>query len=94
MIKTPLLVPYNAWVWQLMLVSSLVSAASFFLPLGVGECREVPTDLADWSPAGEESVRRLVTFNCRHGYYNEASEQGRLIRGFPRLETRGESPET
>lgn len=56
---------------QIMAISTLVTTVAFFLPLAVGECRPVPTDLEGWSPAGVESLKRLVTLNCRHGEFNE-----------------------
>lgn len=58
---------------QIMTVSTVMTTMSFFLPLAIGECRAVPTDLEGWSPAGVESLHRLVTLNCHHGYYNEVN---------------------
>ncbi|CAM9177656.1 unnamed protein product, partial [Laminaria digitata] len=55
----------------IMIISTVMTTVAFFLPLAVGECREVPTDLDGWSPAGIASVERLVTLNCHHGEYNE-----------------------
>lgn len=56
---------------QIMIISTIMTTVAFFLPLAVGECRAVPTDLEGWSPAGIASVERLVTLNCHHGEYNE-----------------------
>jgi len=54
-----------------MVISTLVTTVAFFLPLAIGECRPVPTDLEGWSPAGVASLKRLVTLNCHHGEFNE-----------------------
>ncbi|CAM9787116.1 unnamed protein product [Ectocarpus sp. 6 AP-2014] len=56
---------------HIMVISSIMTTVAFFLPLAVGECRPIPTDLEGWSPSGVASIKRLVTLNCHHGEYNE-----------------------
>ena len=63
-----------------MVISTIMTTVAFFLPLAVGECRAVPTDLDGWSPAGIASVKRLVTLDCHHGEYNEVHL---LLLGLP-----------
>ena len=61
-------------IQQIMIISTIMTSVAFFLPLAVGECRAVPTDLDGWSPAGIASLKRLVTLNCHHGEYNEVQQ--------------------
>lgn len=56
---------------QIMVVNTIMTTLAFFLPLALGECRPVPTDMDGWSPAGMASLKRLVTLNCHHHEYNE-----------------------
>lgn len=68
-----------------MVISSIMTTVAFFLPLAVGECRPVPTDLEGWSPSGVASIKRLVTLNCHHGEYNEVNERLTAVGSSERL---------
>lgn len=61
-----------------MVISTIMTTVAFFLPLAVGECHPVPTNLEGWSPAGVASLERLVTLNCHHDEYNEV--QGNYVQ--------------